>query len=143
MAEFTEVLGQAKFIQDLSDQATAQEPPSTTSDGVAIPDGRGNVLKTQVAVYSAADSGTRSHHVRVFGLIEDAETAAGAAVTVDKWFMLEDLTEKTDTDVRQTAGDFGVCYQINVGRVFNRVATKLAALPGGTNPVVDTFIGFS
>lgn len=138
----TIVAGSTKPIRDLNAATAAAAAPTLVTDGVAVPEGwRG--LYVRVDAWSTAASGNRSHHLRVYGYVPAGQAEDGTAITIGQWYMIEDLGTTTDTDTTTAAGNFGKSYQLQIGAAYTRIATRLAATPGGNTPTCTTYIGFS
>ena len=136
------------WSQDLAGSTSATVYPTLATNGVAIP-GTGHATnRVHIGVDYIVGSGTMSLTVGVYGLTTPKSALGtsdtwlgtstwvylgslngGSSITADTQKWSQSATRITLTEVFSVSGEN-----------YQRVATR--SIPGGTNPVVSTYVGF-
>ncbi len=137
------------WSQHLDASTSATVYPSLSTDGVAIPTSTGHgASRVHIGVDYTVASGTMSLTVGVYGLTTplSAGGAAGKWVGTSTWVYLGSLNggSSITADTQKWSQS---ATRITLTEVFSvsaenyqRIATR--SIPGGTSPVVSTYVGF-
>lgn len=132
-----------QWRRDLNGSTSSTVYPTSATDGVAIPGNTGrDGSRVHVAVDYTVGSGTMSLQVGVYGYTYASTTWAtstwvylgslngGASITADTGKWSQSATRLTLAEVFSVSGEN-----------YQRIATR--SIPGGTSPVVSTYVGFA
>jgi hypothetical protein len=131
------------WYQDLAGSTSATVYPTLATNGIAIPASTGrNGQRVHIGVDYTVASGTMSLTVPVYGYAASSSVGwaastwvylgslnSGSSITTDTQKWSQSATRITLTEVFSVSGEN-----------YSRIATR--SIPGGTNPVVSTYIGF-
>lgn len=137
--------GPVWWVRDLNASTSTTVFPSASTDGIALPTtfGTGRAAsKIHVGVDMSVSGGTLSCFVSVYGY-----ATSGTLNSAPRWFHIGTMnsgsamaangaTHSSSANTLTRAETFSIS-----GENYERFATRSIA-PGGTSPVVSTYIGF-